>query len=117
MHSSTHRPGAAGCGDSCIPTVRYSTQSADAEADPELAAALEEGRERFRLAFEQLRQREREVVVLLYVQDLTLREVGEILEVSESRVCQIHTQVKRKLRVILANERASLGLAWAPGAS
>ena len=36
--------------------------------------------------------------MLLYVKNLTLREIGEILGVSESRVCQIHSQLKRKLR-------------------
>jgi RNA polymerase sigma factor for flagellar operon FliA len=40
--------------------------------------------------------------MLLYVDELTLREIGEILGVSESRVCQIHSQLKRSLRVELA---------------
>ena len=53
---------------------------------------------RFRAAFARLPQREREVAVLLYVKNLTLREIGEILGVSESRVCQIHGQLKKPLR-------------------
>ena len=36
--------------------------------------------------------------MLLYVKNLTLREIGEILGVSESRVCQIHGQLKKMLR-------------------
>ena len=55
-----------------------------------------------RRAFEMLTKREREVAVLLYVKNLTLREIGEILGVSESRVCQIHSQLKRTLKQQLA---------------
>ena len=51
-----------------------------------------------------LPQREREVAVLLYVKNLTLREIGEILGVSESRVCQIHSQLKRTLKAQLADD-------------
>ena len=36
--------------------------------------------------------------MLLHVNNLTLRETGEILGVSESRVCQIHGKLKRGLR-------------------
>ena len=36
--------------------------------------------------------------MLLYVQNLTLREIGEVLEVSESRVSQIHSQLKQRIR-------------------
>jgi RNA polymerase sigma factor for flagellar operon FliA len=38
------------------------------------------------------------------VKNMTLREVGEILGVSESRVCQIHSQLKRRLREQLGSE-------------
>jgi RNA polymerase sigma factor for flagellar operon FliA len=48
--------------------------------------------------------REREVAVLLYVKNLTLREIGEILGVSESRVCQIHSQLKKTLKRQLADD-------------
>jgi RNA polymerase sigma factor for flagellar operon FliA len=39
--------------------------------------------------------------VLLYVKHMTLAEIGEILGVSESRVCQIHTAMKKTLRQAL----------------
>ena len=55
-------------------------------------------------AFEKLPQREREVAVLLYVKNLTLREIGDILGVSESRVCQIHSQLKRTLKQQLSED-------------
>jgi RNA polymerase sigma factor for flagellar operon FliA len=55
-------------------------------------------KQRFREAFECLVPRERKVAVLLYVYNLTLREIGEILGVTESRVCQLHAQILRNLR-------------------
>src|SRR5215213_4955875 len=72
--------------------------SGDDRLDPEHATATEEAKSKFRSAFEKLPQREREVAVLLYVKNLTLREIGDILGVSESRVCQIHSHLKRTLR-------------------
>ena len=78
----------------------------DERSDPEHAATATEAKARFRRAFDLLPRREREVAVLLYVKNLTLREIGEILGVSESRVCQIHTQLKRTLKQQLAGESA-----------
>jgi RNA polymerase sigma factor FliA len=78
----------------------------DPRLDPEQAAATSEAKDRFRRAFERLPRREREVAVLLYVKNLTLREIGEILGVSESRVCQIHSQLKRTLKQQLSDEAA-----------
>jgi len=78
----------------------------DSELDPEHASARAQAKQLFRVAFERLPQRERELAVLLYVKNLTLREVGDILGVSESRVCQIHGQLKRRLREQLGSEEA-----------
>jgi RNA polymerase sigma factor for flagellar operon FliA len=74
------------------------------EPDPEQQATTSAAKDRFRRAFDQLPQREREIAVFLYVNNLTLREVGEILGVSESRVCQIHNGLKQKLRARLEDE-------------
>ncbi len=73
-------------------------RSDDPSADPEHVASWDEAKGKFRRAFAMLPAREREVAVLLYVKNLTLREIGEVLEVSESRVSQIHTQLKRRIR-------------------
>jgi RNA polymerase sigma factor FliA len=75
--------------------------SNDRESDPEHAAMISDAKARFREAFERLPERERKVAVLLYVYNLTLREIGEILGVTESRVCQIHGQITKKLRAEL----------------
>ena len=68
------------------------------------ASATSEAKAKFRRAFEDLPKREREVAVLLYVKNLTLREIGNVLGVSESRVCQIHGELKKTLRRALEND-------------
>lgn len=52
-------------------------------------------------AVENLPEKEKLVVVLYYYENLTLREIGHVLNVSESRVCQIHTKVILRLRTYL----------------
>lgn len=52
-------------------------------------------------ALKKLPERERMVMVLYYHENMTLKEIGESIEVSESRVCQIHAQAIMKLRNIL----------------
>lgn len=49
-------------------------------------------------AVESLPEKEKLVVILYYYENLTLREIGQVLNVSESRVCQIHTKVVLRLR-------------------
>jgi RNA polymerase sigma factor for flagellar operon FliA len=75
--------------------------STDERLDPEHTAATTEAKEKFRDAFAGLPQREREIAVMLYVKNLTLAEIGQVLGVSESRVCQIHGEMKKKLRKAL----------------
>ncbi len=70
----------------------------DREADPVYSAMRSAASERLQAAFERLPERDRKVAVLLYVYNLTLREIGEILGVTESRVCQIHGALTKKLR-------------------
>ena len=78
---------------------RIETIVSDAtELDPEGATALTEAKEKFRRAFARLTERERELAVLLYVKNLTLREIGDVLGVSESRVCRLHARLKQRLR-------------------
>ena len=49
-------------------------------------------------AIDGLPEKEKLVVVLYYYENLTLREIGQVLNVSESRICQIHTKVITRLR-------------------
>lgn len=45
-----------------------------------------------------LHERKRQVMSLYYYENLTFKEIGQVLKVSESRICQIHTQVIRDMR-------------------
>lgn len=58
-------------------------------------------RESLVAAIENLPQREKMVMGLHYEQEMNLREIGEVLGVSESRVCQIHAQAIARLRLRL----------------
>jgi RNA polymerase sigma factor FliA len=81
-------------------------ESPDDEFDPMLSAERREAKERFRRAFAQLPARERQVAVLLYVEGWTLRDIGARLGVSESRVSQIHSELRGRLRNSLTDDAA-----------
>ncbi|WP_313952748.1 RNA polymerase sigma factor FliA [Accumulibacter sp.] len=49
-----------------------------------------------------LPEREKLVMALYYEQDLNLREIGEVMAITESRVCQLHSQAVMRLRARLA---------------
>jgi RNA polymerase sigma factor for flagellar operon FliA len=57
--------------------------------------------EKLGAAIDKLPERERLVVTLYYHEELTLREIGEILGLTEGRICQIHTQAVSRLRQAL----------------
>ena len=54
-------------------------------------------------AIKELPEKEKKVLVLYYYEDLTLREIGEVLEVTESRVSQLHTKAIMRLRAKLTS--------------
>jgi len=54
-----------------------------------------------------LPEREKLMMALYYEQDLNLREIGEVMGVTESRVCQLHSQAVSRLRVRLFGESAA----------
>lgn len=72
------------CADSAAPPVEALTQSGFAKALADAIAGLPE--------------RERLVISLYYEEELNLREIGEVLGVSESRVCQLQSQAMLRLR-------------------
>jgi RNA polymerase sigma factor FliA len=61
-----------------------------------------EVRDKLAGAIDRLPERERQVVALYYLEELTMKEVGSILGVTESRVSQIHTQAVLRLRTSLS---------------
>lgn len=90
-------------GETAIELVE-TLETEDETTDPERMAARQQAKERFRLAFEKLSPREREIAILLYLKEMTLREIGEVIGVSESRVSQIHKQLKGRIRELLEDE-------------
>ena len=73
-------------------------------SDPLSIILNDRERERVAEAIQQLPEKERLVLTLYYYEELTMKEIGRILKVTESRVCQIHTKavlhLKAKLEVI-----------------
>jgi RNA polymerase sigma factor for flagellar operon FliA len=72
--------------------------------DPEALVDQGELRDRIADAIAALPEREKLVVALYYYENLTLREIGEVLGVTESRVSQLHTKAVLRLRSKLATE-------------
>lgn len=70
----------------------------DRDVDPTARMQDREARAALAQAIEGLPERERLVLALYYEEELNLKEIGEVLGVSESRVCQIHGQALVRLR-------------------
>lgn len=58
-------------------------------------------------ALRRLPERERIIMVLYYQENMTLKEIGETIGMSESRICQLHAQGIMKLKNILSENRTS----------
>lgn len=58
-------------------------------------------------ALMRLPERERVIMVLYYQENMTLKEIGQTINMSESRVCQLHAQAIMKLKNILSENRTS----------
>lgn len=74
-----------------------STKSAAFDS-PEEILERDELKKMLAQALELLTEKERKVIVLYYYEDLTLKEISNILEVSESRISQLHTRALQKMR-------------------
>jgi RNA polymerase sigma factor for flagellar operon FliA len=72
---------------------------ADRGSDVSMGLEGQETRGLLAAAINSLSEREKIVVTLYYFEGLTLAEIGEILGVTESRVCQIHTKAVNQLRL------------------
>ena len=70
--------------------------------DPEFSLEQTEMREALGEAIARLPEREKLVVTLYYYEELTLREIGEVIGVTESRVSQLHTKAVLRLKARLS---------------
>jgi RNA polymerase sigma factor for flagellar operon FliA len=78
--------------------------------DPQAALSQTEMREAIADAIARLPEREKLVVTLYYYEELTLREIGEVLGVTESRVSQLHTKAILRLKARLTGPAAAAPL-------
>ncbi|SFU34052.1 FliA/WhiG family RNA polymerase sigma factor [Butyrivibrio sp. M55] len=65
---------------------------------PEEAIEKEELKKMLAESLEHLTDKEKKVILFYYYEELTLKEISEVLEVSESRVSQLHTKALQKMR-------------------
>jgi len=79
-----------------------------ADADPQTQVRLVELKEIIAKAIDALPEKERLMVSLYYYEELTMKEIGAVLDITESRVSQIHSKavyrLRTKLKAIIAEE-------------
>ena len=79
-----------------------------ADADPQTQIRLIELKEIIAKAIDALPEKERLMVSLYYYEELTMKEIGAVLEITESRVSQIHSKavyrLRTKLKAVIAEE-------------
>jgi len=79
-----------------------------ADADPQTQIRLVELKEIIAKAIDALPEKERLMVSLYYYEELTMKEIGAVLDITESRVSQIHSKavyrLRTKLKAIIAEE-------------
>lgn len=76
--------------------------------NPDVIVEREEIRKVIVDAINELPEKEKMVIVLYYHEDLTFKEIGQVLEVSESRISQLHTKANLRLRAKLTNLRKGI---------
>jgi len=57
-----------------------------------------------------LNRKEKQIILMYYRDGLTMKQIGTVLQLTESRVCQIHSNVMKKLKVHLEDSRSDLML-------
>lgn len=80
------------------------TSDSEEYAQPEKQIEQKEMKELLVQSLEALTEKEKKVILLYYYEDLTLKEISEVLEVSESRISQLHTKAIQRLRLKLGNQ-------------
>lgn len=73
------------------------------QSNPFNAVSFKNSRDKIKDGIKGLPEKQRLVLSLYYYEDLNLKEIGQVLDVTESRVSQLHTQAIMKLRAKLKN--------------
>lgn len=84
------------------------TLEAPDNMNPDVLIEKEEIKEYIIDAIKKLPDKEKKVIVLYYYEDLTLKEIGQVLEVTESRISQLHTKAIMRLRGRLGRIKSNL---------
>lgn len=79
-----------------------STIEAPVHKNPDTVMEKEEVTRILAKAIKELPDKEKKVLILYYYEELTLKEIGEVLEITESRVSQLHTKAVMRLRAKIA---------------
>ena len=77
--------------------------------DPSIELESLDVKKALAMALEKLPEREKIILALYYHENMTLKEIGEIISISESRVCQLHAQAVMKLRKLLNSNDLRIG--------
>ncbi len=83
--------------------VRVDTNASSHFDQPEKVMEREELKVLLAETLESLTENEKKVILFYYYEELTLKEISKILEVSESRISQLHTKALQKMRLKLGN--------------
>ena len=75
--------------------------------NPQEQAEEQNVKQQLEKALKRLPERERIIMVLYYQENMTLKEIGSTINMSESRVCQLHAQAIMKLKNILSENRTT----------
>jgi RNA polymerase sigma factor FliA len=100
---------AASCKLASLDDTATSTTAPDDSADPFREVADEGFRAALAQSIDALPEREKLVMSLYYTDGLNLKEIGAVLKVTESRVCQLHGQALVRLKARLAEWREAVG--------
>ena len=79
-----------------------------ASYNPDVIVEREEIRRVIIESIKELPEKEKMVLVLYYHEDLTFKEIGQVLNVSESRISQLHSKANLRLRAKLTNIRKGI---------
>ena len=106
----THDPNNGDAGN-----ISYAAHLHDAtETTPHEHAEQKQEQEHLRRALAALPDRDRQIIALYYYENLTLANIGEILNITESRVCQIRSRALSSLAAALGDNERPLSLSVSP---